>query len=196
MKFLLTLSLLCNFVLGFFYFSTGPESPVRVKKRPKSHLAEKYPTAVEVSPERERFKRPNKSKNLPDADQSLVRFSHQHDVEELNHQVEKMQSDRQEYLTTQLQLTPAQLETVEKLKQKYNQQSNAIYQKGGVQGEMSFDDRKRLIAVEEKLHQEISRVLGEKNWVKFQKFRQQYNKKLIQQAQDSAEPQPMMLMDL
>jgi hypothetical protein len=124
-------------------------------------------------------------------------FSEGPEVEELRLHAEKMQLDRQEYLTQRLELSATQIEAVDKLKANFHQEANQFYQASGLVGELSFEERRRLIDLEEKLHQDIAKTMGEKKWQQYQKYRQQYNQKLIRsQARAGSEPAPIMLMDL
>jgi hypothetical protein len=196
----LILSLLLNLVLVGLLLRQYQQPPLErtiIEQHHSDPEVRPQPKAREHSAAVPRKSRPSAEVSPELGHDIPVRPTTTHEMEEMRLQHEKMQQDRQEYLSSRLELSPRQIESLEALKQRFHEETNQLYQQSSLTGEMSFADRRRLLELEEKLHQDLARTMGEKKWEQFRKFRQNYNKKLIDaQGHSGSEPTPVLLMEL
>jgi hypothetical protein len=171
MKWVLVLSLVLNGVLGWKLLNQKEivrEEVVEkiVVKKAEPEVIEKQ-VIVEV---------PKEKAAEPVSSGRPVEF----DERDMNDTVEQVSHDREEYLHNQLQLTPEELKEIEAVKQKYVQRfMTAIPHKKGI---ITLDDRKKLLQLEEQRDAEFARIMGQKKWDSFTKYRDNYNQKVYKKG--------------
>ncbi|MFL5786256.1 MAG: hypothetical protein ACJ76H_16675 [Bacteriovoracaceae bacterium] len=171
MKWALVLSLLLNGVLGWRLLNQKEvvrEEIVEkiVVKKAEPEIIEKK-VIVEVPKEKAPL-------------EGTVVHQTEFDERDMNDSVEQVSHDREEYLHNQLQLTPEELKEIEAVKQKYVQRfMTAIPHKKGI---ITLDDRKKLLVLEEQRDAEFARIMGQKKWDSFTKYRDNYNQKVYKKG--------------
>lgn len=185
MKWLLLISVLLNLLLSYAYFELKNRPPL------ERIIIEEVPKAAEPQKSGE-VKQNSLVPQIPVKKESKNELRAYSETE-FEESIQKVQSDKEEFLVNELGLDQSQLEKIQKLKMQSWQEIGRVHDKGKVGGELSFDDRRQIIDLEEKLQYDIARTVGPKRWEKFLKFRDNYNKKVIKkQIEDHT---PMTLMD-
>lgn len=186
MKWLLALSLILNGVMAFLLLRPTPAPVERLIIETHGPVAPKvYETrAHEVAPMPQKSE--EKKAEKPSQTASLI------DEKTFDELSEKVESDRTEFLTQELGLS---LETIEKgqsLKAQYQRAMGKFFEKSE---EPSFDERRKMIALEEKLHNDLRDLFGPKKWERYQRYRDKYNKASHRRTSDN-ENMPLMYMGL
>lgn len=113
--------------------------------------------------------------------------------EEMAEGHQKMETERTEFMTHELGLSPEVVFEYQRLRNEYFQKTSELW-KGDPFGEISFESRRNMLALEEKLHQDLAKLLGKKNWVRYQTFREAYNRKGFERQVE--EDRPFLFMGL
>ena len=74
----------------------------------------------------------------------------------------------------------------------FYQTTGALHQKTPRGMRMTFEDRRKELELEEKLHQNYANLLGDKKWQKYQKWVDNYNQNLLKNHK-SREFSPLMM---
>jgi hypothetical protein len=190
MKALLVISLIGNLVLGYLLVTKKPEKEIIERTIIETH--EKKPVPVEpvdtrnvIQPEIPE-KKTKKEKNVGPGFTSA-------DSIDFQDAGEKMEADRTEFMTTELGMTAEKVKEHNRLRDEFFKKSSQFWQKNPV-GELSFEQRRQMIDMEEKLHKDLEKLHGKKNWERYQKFRESYNKKAFKRQQE--EQRPFLFMGL
>jgi hypothetical protein len=96
--------------------------------------------------------------------------------DEPNETHEKMETERTTFLTRDLGLPQEKLLKFQKLRNEYFQQTSKLWDTNPY-GELSFKDRRKMLDMEEKLHHDLVELMGQKDWARYSKFREAYNKR-------------------
>jgi hypothetical protein len=186
MKGLLILSLAANLVLGGLYWKEASrphiertiveahdeprivEKKIFVRVPDRNHEANKSPvTTASPSPETQ-------------APAPLLEF----DQKAFEQVVEKVGDDRELFLQDALELTPEDLQRIEKVKKDFYKDADKLILGAG---EPSIEQRRQLLDLEEGREREFSRIMGKEKWEKFKKHRDEYNRKNYQkQLEDNS----------
>lgn len=127
-------------------------------------------------------------KNRKKKSAKSVGFPSEREIQDV---IDKVQTDRDEFLLGELRLERTQLDKMKRVKEKAYKKMNEAYLHS--QGVDSLETRRQVLEIEEKLYQELSQVIGVKNWKKFIKFRNEYNKQHLENNSSGA---PIPFMDI
>lgn len=192
MKILLSLSIVLNIALAAVLFLQ--KNQVRYEKvivethgdsNAKVHTDEVKTSFASV-------KREKPSSEAP-ADEDIVPQPVPVGEEEMVETHQKMESERTEFMTQELGLSPEVVFEYQRLRNEYFAKTSSLW-KGDPFGELSFESRRNMLAMEEKLHKDITGLLGKKNWDRYQKFRETYNRRGFEKQVE--ENQPFLFMGL
>lgn len=188
-KLVLGVSLLANIILGYSLLTKKTETQIVERKIIETH-AEKQ---TEVTPVETRGhvvtdvkeKKKKKVEALPD-------FA-VHDQSEFQDAGEKMEADRMEFLQDKMGLSEDKIAAHNKIRDEYFQKTAEFWKKNPMR-ELSFEERRKMIEMEEALHSKLEKLHGKKNWERYQKFRDSYNQKgFKKQSEDNI---PFIFMGL
>jgi hypothetical protein len=179
MKVLLGLSLLMNLVLGTFLVMRQPGKEIIEKERLiiETHSTQDAPSvpAPNALPQKE-----DKKKIDPPVFGGL-------DNHEFQDAGEKMESDRMEFFTEDLGMPEEKVFQHNKLREDFFKQTALFWQKNPTR-ELSFEERRQMIKMEENFHKKLEKLHGKKNWEKYQKFREEYNSKGYKKQMEDGQP--------
>lgn len=188
MKIVLAISLILNVVLGIFLVGKK-NTPVMERTIIETHGE---PRQVKMRETRAHLVSPVDEKEKKESQETLPEPM---DIDQVEVQDagERMENERAEFLHNELQIPEATLKEHQKLRNQYFQASGELW-KASSTGELSFDQKRELIDMEEKLHQDLEKLYGKKNWERYQKYRENYNKRgLKKQSEDN---HPFIFMGL
>ncbi len=168
MKILLGVSLILNFVLGYLVLTKNEEKPpleriiieTHAKKEPPQAEKKKLSSVVSIP----------KEEKKEDAPPELSEFM----PSEFQEAGEKMEHDRTDYFIQKLGFSEDQVNEHNRLRQEYFQQTSDMWPKDSMR-ELTFEERRKLIDLEENFHKKLEKLHGKKNWDNYQKFREKYN---------------------
>lgn len=181
MKAFLSLSLVLNLVLGYFLFFRKPEREVVERLVIETH-AEKVketpaaPVPVTNVPKTEEEK---KKKDSP-----VVTVHDSHEIQEAG---EKMESDRVEFMSTELGMSEDKIAQHNKIRDEFFKKTAEFWQKNPMR-ELNFKERRQMIELEEEVHRKLEKLHGKKNWERYQKFRESYNQKGFKKQMEDGQP--------
>lgn len=188
MKVFLGASLLVNFVLGYFLLTKKSETEIVERTIIETHAQAPKQFAMEetrghtVTPVKEPKK---KVEALPD-------FA-VHDQSEFQDAGEKMEMDRMDFLQDKLGMTEEKIAEHNRIRDEYFQKTAEFWKKNPMR-ELSFEERRQMISMEEELYAKLEKLHGKKNWERYQKFRENYNERgYKRQSEDN---QPFIFMGL
>lgn len=181
MKALLGISILLNLVLAYF-----------VTKEPKVIEKERLVIETHAEPRVEAVstkaaapapapaaKEEKKKKEAPE----FVGLDN-HEFQEAG---EKVEADRTEFMTETLGMSEEKIAKHNKLREEFFKNTAQFWQKNPMR-ELSFKERRELIALEEKFYSNLEKLHGKKNWEKYQKFREEYNSKGYKKQMEDGVP--------
>lgn len=188
-KIILTISLVTNFTLAYFLVSkkdepklerivieTPAEKPVSVETTVSTTAS-----APKVMPEVKEEKRPMLSANYHDMPAES----------EIREASEKMETDRQEFMMNELGMTEDKIAQHNKIRENFFKKTSSFWKKNPMR-ELTFKERRKLIEFEEEFHNNLIKLHGEKNWAKYQKFREKYNEKSFKSQMEDNRPTVFM----
>lgn len=164
MRGVLLFSVLLNLYLGYEVWALRSKPPLE-RTVIETHSEALPPQEVVIKLEQE----PKKNEPSPTAPQLL----------ELDEVLDKVASEREEFLTQELHATPLELEQIESIKREYQAKFQSVLGKGPLKVEMSLEERKRFLDLETQRERDFERVLGRKRFQRFQKFKQKYNERMV-----------------
>jgi hypothetical protein len=183
MKILLIVSVFLNFFFLTLLLKKSNEVPLE-KTIIETHVEQRPLPSSDGPP---------KPANKPRQDKKKASLTPFHEEEFLAIH-ERLESERNDFMITELGLTPEKLVRYQELKEAFALKSSELWKRGNSYGEMSFAERRRLIDLEEQLHRDLSALMGKKQWNRYQKFRDNYNRKGFKRQ--SEENQPFLFMGL
>lgn len=195
MKIVLVLSLILNFVFAYFLVGKKETTPVmerviiethseprRVEiKEARGHVVEELKKAPTPTPSAQKEKEQESQTNFP-----IAAIGDINDVEVMD-AGERMERRRMDFLTNELNLSEEVLQKMNQLKSAYYQKQNQYWEKNKTM-EPSFDQRREMIDMEEKLYQDMEQVLGKRNWERYQQFRQRHNARGFKERRGTNDP--------
>jgi hypothetical protein len=188
MKALLGLSLLANFVLAYFLLIKKPEKEIVERVIVETHAQnQNNPQPIETRGHTvSDIKQPKKSvEALPD-------FA-VHDQTEFQDAGEKMENDREEFLQDKLGMTEDKIAEHNKIRDEYFKKTAEFWKKNPMR-ELNFEERRKMIEMEEDLYVKLEKLHGKKNWERYKKFRENYNERGYKKQAE--ENQPFIFMGL
>lgn len=185
MKIVLFFSLTLNLVLTYFLVK---ESKTVKSEAVKTEISKKSVSAV-ISQDGTELIESNDSKVSTEADSAGS--VHGISEDEMSDLIEKVQKDKEEFLTHELNLGQDEISRIQSIKEKSYKKMNALYH--NVKDPNSLETRRQVLKIEEDLEKEIIGVLGQKKWNKYKVFREKYNK---QSLDGTMKDGPIPYMDL
>lgn len=174
MKILLIISLVVNLILGVLYFQEKNNPPLeRIILEQASQTEEVKPT--QISQKKKKIKKAKSGESELSEIDPLEVFN-EGDLETVAEDMNEVRKD----FHHKLGLSENVLQKKEKLMQKFLEESQPIYRKGPMPFNMSFADRRKLIDLEEKLHQDMEKLYGKEGWAKYKAMVDRYNQKVLE----------------
>lgn len=172
MKVLFGLSLVINFVLGYFLVIRKPEKEIIERVIIETHAQkvqeknkEKLPPQVNGVPKKEEAATTENEFIVSDFGPS-----------EFQDAGEKMEVDRTEFFTDKLGMSEEKIAEHNRLRMEFFQESAKMWPSKPMR-EPTFAERRKLIDLEEEFHKKLEKLHGKKNWERYQKYREEYNEK-------------------
>jgi hypothetical protein len=81
-----------------------------------------------------------------------------------------------------------------RIREEYFRKTSKFWENKNPMREPTFDERKKMIQLEEEFHRNLEKLHGKKNWEKYQKFREGHNQRGFQKQID--ENQPFLFMGI
>lgn len=170
MKWLLVLSLMVNGFLGYKLVSSKPvvttEEKIIVKRSKPKIIERKVFVEVPVKKAGEQTAAAGST--------TTVEYD-ENDMEDL---VSKVGQDRDDFLTGELGMVPADFQKIQAVKEKFNQRYQQVVPADHY-GDLTIEQRRQLLELDEEREAEYAQVVGVQKWKKFQKYRDEYNRKMF-----------------
>lgn len=188
MKGLFFLSLILNLVLGYFLVVREPKTEIVEKERLiiETHSAPEVTKVTQPEhPKKEISSKGPGASSTPSGDHASI--------QELEDAGDKMEADKLEFFTQELGEGGDKLQEHARFREDFYRKQ-AKLMKNFSHAEPTFEQRRELIKLEEDFHSKLEKLHGKKNWEKFLKYREKYNKKgYDQQIKDG---KPFIFMNL
>ena len=169
MKIILSMSLILNLILGYLVLTRNEEKPpverIIIETHPK-----KEPLKMEEKVKPSSAVKLPKEEKKEDAPPEFSEFM----PSEFQEAGEKMEHDRTDYFIQKLGFSEEQVNEHNRLRLEYFQQTSEMWPKDSMR-ELTFEERRKLIDLEENFHKKLEKLHGKKNWENYQKFREKYN---------------------
>lgn len=191
MKALLGISLLANITLGYMLATKKPEKEVVERLVIETHAkpATEVPvTTTQAAPQKpvlqDKEKKQKKEVEFVHFDSAAADFQDAG---------ERMEAERMEFLTEKLGMTDDKLAEHNRIREDFFRKSAEFWNKNPMR-ELSFQERRDMIKMEEDLYTKLEKLHGKKNWERYQKFRESYNQRGYKKQME--ENQPFIFMGL
>jgi hypothetical protein len=191
MKALLVLSLILNIVLGYLLMTKKPEKEIIERVIIETHEKKSSEVPVPVDT-RNVVQPPVPAKKEKKEKKDSFGFIPLENVD-IQDAAEKMESERTDFMTAELGMTEDKIKEHNRLRDDFFKQSASFFQKDAM-AELTFKQRRQMIDMEEKLHKNLEKLHGKKNWERYQKFRDSYNQKAHKRQLE--EQRPFVFMGL
>lgn len=190
MKVLLGISLLANIVLAFIAFKKKAEPQIVERVIVETHAQKQNEfRPVETRAHTVTDVQPKTKKTKVEAVPEFV----VHDQSEFQDAGEKMEADRMEFLQDKLGMTDDKIAEHNKIRDEYFKKTAEFWKKNPMR-ELNFEERRKMIEMEEDLYAKLEKLHGKKNWERYKKFRENYNEKGYKRQTE--ENQPFIFMGL
>lgn len=187
MKYFLITSLIANVVLGFLLFKRTPEKEVIERVVIETHADR---PKVEVKTIEEKSTKAVKEKK---SEGSELMQGPGPDPQDIQDAAEAMEEERMTFFNEVLGVREEEIAEHNRLRHEFFKKTSEFWQKNPSL-EPSFEERKKLIKMEEDFHAQLEKLYGKSRWEKYQKFRNDYNQKgYKRQLEDN---QPFIFMGL
>lgn len=176
MKWILICSLFLNIILAGLYAFKNPVAPEAIViERVKPQIVEKL-----VYQERSQSLSP--VKKVKPENQNTAEESRS-TVADFEERFERLKDDREEMLF-RLGFSSQDVQRVDEIKEKYNQKYLEVIPVD--QGpDLTFEQRRRIIDIDEGREKEFQKVFGQKRWETFRRSQQDYNKKQFDEVRST-----------
>ena len=188
MKILLALSILGNVILGHKVFSKKEVPPVRERliiethKNPQpkeTHDVKSVNPVKPIEPQNKQAPEKNEKKDPPEF-MSMDPYDFQDSGE-------RMEMRRTEFMTQELGMSEEKIAQHNDLRQEFYKETSRFYDKNPL-AELSFEERRQIIDLEEMFHKRLEKLHGKENWKRYQKFRNDYNMKGHKKQMEDGQP--------
>jgi hypothetical protein len=192
-KILLAVSLILNVVLGILYYQVKREPPLERFIMENKHEQVKIENVrpAEKSPEITP-KAKTKVKELTDAEiqteVDAIVVQDEHSFVQASEELSRAQNSFLE----EMDLSESLIKKKTKLTVDFYQTTGVLHQKTPRGVRMSFKNRRKELELEEKLHKDYAKLLGDKNWEKYRTWVDNYNQNLLKNHK-SREFSPLMM---
>jgi hypothetical protein len=187
MKYFLILSLLINVVLTFILLTSEPQKEVRERLIIETHA--KGPREEVKTIE----KKSSTSLKKKKTDSPEMVMGPGPDPQEVQEAAEEMEEARMTFFTETLGVREEEIAEHNRLRHEFFKKTSQFWQNNPTL-EPSFEERKKLIKMEEDFHAQLEKLYGKSRWEKYQKFRNNYNQKGYKKQME--ENQPFIFMGL
>ena len=186
MRAILGLSLALNIVLSYFL----------LVKKGKTEIVEKVvveektvikPLIKEVV--KEKLLKPSKEKPAEESSWDFSRV----DESEFQDAGERMENERIDFFTSQLGMSEEKIAQHNRIRDEFFKTMSEFWKKDPTL-ELSFEDRRKMIDIEEEFHAKLEKFHGKKNWERYMRFRDDFNRKGLKKQR--TENQPFIIMGL
>lgn len=189
-KALLGISVLVNIVLAYMVFNKKTEKEIVERVIVETHAQKQNEfTPVETRGHTVTDVQPKPKKTKIEAVPEFV----VHDQSEFQDAGEKMEADRQEFLQDQLGMTEEKIAEHNKIRDDYFKKTAEFWKKNPMR-ELNFEERRKMIEMEEDLYAKLEKLHGKKNWERYKNFRENYNERGYKRQTE--ENQPFIFMGL
>jgi len=180
----LALSLVTNFILGYFLLTKKTEKEIVERVIVETHQGPQASASTVSS-----SKLPNEKNNAPKVEKVAIEPSEIYGIEqeEVQEAGEKMESDRLDFFTSKLGMSEDKISEHNKLRDDFFKKTSLFWQKNPLR-ELSFDERRQMLLMEEDFYRKLEKLHGKKNWERYQKFRENYNQKGYKKQLDEGTP--------
>ena len=189
-KALLGLSLAVNIVLAYFVLNKKTETEIVERVIVETHAQKQ--NNVQPIETRGHVVSEIQSKDKKTKVEAVPEFV-VHDQSEFQDAGEKMEADRQEFLQDKLGMTEDKIAEHNRIRDDYFKKTAEFWKKNPMR-ELSFEERRKMIEMEEDLYAKLEKLHGKKNWERYKKFRETYNEKGYKRQTE--ENQPFIFMGL
>lgn len=193
MKAVLALSLIGNLVLMYLYFTKKPEVRERLiiethSKAPAPGPDDKV-SAMSVMPKPEVKKTEVKAKAKTKESEEEKDFPEfmPMDNYEIQESGQRMEEKRMEFMTQELGMSDEKIQEHNRIREEFHRESSKFWAKDPMR-ELSFEERREMIDLEENLHKKLEKLHGKENWKKYQKFRDEYNSQGYKKQMKDGQP--------
>ena len=183
MNIILILSVLLNFALGFLYWKESSKPGLErsiVETHEEPRIVEKK-IYVKVPSRPLDTNRKKLTENEPQSAGVPSGQMTEFDPKVYEQSVEKVTQDREVFMQESLDLTPEDLQKIEKVKKDFYKEADQLIL--GM-SEPTIEQRRQLLDLEESREAEFARIMGREKWEKFKKYRDDYNRKSFDRQAD------------
>jgi hypothetical protein len=178
MKVLLVLSLILNGILGFLFYQEKSRPPLERIVVEEKTVIEKVPAApatqLKTAAPKTQIKKSDNSAGGDDFQPLIPGDEHGMQLA-----VEDMEVSKKDFFLKN-DIPEKILKRKEQIMQELFERTMPIYQKHPTGITLSFEERRKLIDLEEEAQTKVRALFGEKNWNEYKKFVDQHNKKIIE----------------
>lgn len=172
MKILLTLSVILNLILGYFLLVRKPEKEIIERER---LIIETHGNQGQVQVEKTEPMTPTPPKNPSESKKKNsppeISSPDQYEFQDAG---EKMESDRTDFFSQNLGMNDEKIAEHKKIRDEFFKQT-ALFWKKNPMKELSLNERRKMLDLEEEFLKKLEKLHGKANWEKYQKFREDYN---------------------
>lgn len=183
MKILLGLSLILNLTLGYLLLTKKEELAPLERTIIETHTHKPLKHVEDFTPPTASAPKTSKEEKKEEGQVELSDFM----PSEFQEAGEKMEHDRTEYFTQKLGLSEEKINEHNQLRLEYFQETAQMWPKDSMR-ELTFDERRKLIDLEENFHKKLEKLHGKKNWESYQKFRERYNEQGFKRQNEENAP--------
>jgi len=184
MKYFLILSLLINVVLSYLLLTRGPEKEVRERLVIETHAEG---PKVEIKTLEEKPTKPKKVIKEKNSEGREFIVGQGPDPQEVQEAAEAMEEERMTFFNEVLGVKEEEIAEHNRLRQDFFKKTADFWQKNPTL-EPSFEERRKLIKMEEEYHSQLEKLYGKGRWEKYQKFRNDYNQKGYKKQMEDNQP--------
>lgn len=175
MKIFLGLSLALNMILGYLLLTKKPEKEVIERLIIETHANREKKVSPEPLSSSPIKTTGTKAVSDKPAEEKLPDYP-TFGPSEFQDAAEKMEFERTDFLTHKLGVSEEQIAQHRQLREEFYQKTADLWPKKPMQ-EPSFEERRKMIDLEENFHKQLEKLHGKKNWERYQKYRESYNEK-------------------
>ena len=187
MKVLLIISILLNVFLGVLYFQETNKPPLE-----RIVIEHKKPEVIrEQVVVREEVKQPRAPKVPKDGDKLEFDPMVVTDAQDYDDLVNQMETTKRDYFLNQLNLPEETLKKHDKMREQHMMETSKIYSKDPM-GELSIEDKRELLRLEENYQNKVVKLYGKTNWEKIENYRRKYNMSVMKKVREENAPAILM----
>ena len=183
MKYFLGISFILNLVMGYHLFFGTPEKVVVERLIIESHDDKKTKAA---EPEKAGMVKET-SPSAKEARKKEAPLINVHDPQDFQEAGETMETERLDFLTENLGMSEEKILKHNQIRDDFYQRTSLFWKKNPMR-ELSFEERRQILDMEEEFFAKLEKLHGKKNWLKYQKYRENYNNKGYKKQMEEGQP--------